>query len=122
MIKRIFMMLVVITIILGISKGYSEENSTATLGQNAAAQEAKEPQDAGNKICPVSGEKIEEGTKATYEYKSKIYNFCCASCIPEFKKNPEKYIQKMKEEAQAESGKEEKMPGMKMMEDSGAAK
>jgi len=56
-----------------------------------------------NKICPVSGDKIEESTKATYEYKGKIYNFCCASCIEEFKTNPEKYIKKIEEQEKSES-------------------
>lgn len=53
--------------------------------------------DVGNKICPVTGEKIDEKTKATYEYQGKIYNFCCPMCIDEFKKDPEKYIKKIKE-------------------------
>ena len=55
----------------------------------------KEAVNVGNKICPVLGEKIDEGLKATYEYKGKIYNFCCAMCIEEFKKDPEKYIKKI---------------------------
>ncbi len=69
----------------------------------SANQEQKAAIDAGNKICPVSGEKIEEKTKTTYEYEGKIYNFCCASCIDDFKKDPEKYIKKVEEELQAES-------------------
>ena len=56
----------------------------------------------GNKICPVTGEKINENTKVTYEYQGKIYNFCCAGCLDEFKKDPEKYIKKIEEEKQAE--------------------
>ena len=44
--------------------------------------------DVGNKICPVGGEKIDEKMKATYEYEGKIYNFCCAMCIDDFKKIP----------------------------------
>ena len=48
---------------------------------------------AGNKICPVSGDKINQDMEpVTYEYKGKIYNFCCPMCIDEFKKDPEKYI------------------------------
>lgn len=54
--------------------------------------------DVGNKICPVTGDKIDNETKATYEYKGKIYNFCCPACIGEFKKDPEKYIKKIQEE------------------------
>lgn len=48
--------------------------------------------DAGNKICPVSGEKIAPEGDVTYEYRGKMYHFCCAACIPEFKRDPEKYI------------------------------
>ncbi len=49
--------------------------------------------EVGNKICPVSGEEVGlMGPIEQYEYKGKIYNFCCASCIDSFKKDPEKYI------------------------------
>lgn len=47
--------------------------------------------DVGNKICPVTGEKIKDSEKATCEYNGKIYNFCCSSCISDFKNDPEKY-------------------------------
>ena len=66
------------------------------------ATEAVQLVDAGNKVCPVSGDKIDEKLKATYEYEGKIYNFCCAMCIDEFKKDPEKYIKKVEEEMQKE--------------------
>ncbi len=49
--------------------------------------------DVGNKLCPVSGEPV-TGTEmegVSYEYNGKLYHFCCASCIPDFKKDPEKY-------------------------------
>ncbi|MDD4955882.1 MAG: YHS domain-containing protein [Candidatus Omnitrophica bacterium] len=54
-------------------------------------------------MCPVTGEKIDEKAKVTYEYKGKIYNFCCSACIPEFKKDPEKYIKKVEEELKGKS-------------------
>lgn len=57
----------------------------------------------GNKICPVLGEKIDEQAKATYEYEGKVYNFCCAGCIDTFKKDPQKYVQKVEEELNAGS-------------------
>ena len=62
--------------------------------------------DAGNKICPVLGEPIDEASKATYEYKGKIYNFCCAGCIEAFKKEPQKYIDKVNRELQAAKAKD----------------
>jgi YHS domain-containing protein len=71
-------------------------------GHNYAAQDTNssvksEIIDVGNKICPVTGEQIDETNKATHEYKGKIYNFCCPKCIKTFKKDPEKYIKKVDE-------------------------
>lgn len=68
-----------------------EEEATAETGLEEEAVEV------GNKICPVSGEEVPDVSglgmePAFYEYKGKIYNFCCAGCIEEFKKDPEKYI------------------------------
>ena len=46
----------------------------------------------GNKVCPVSGEKVGEmGEVVKHEYKGKIYNLCCTACLKDFKKDPEKY-------------------------------
>jgi len=67
-------------------------------GAKASAPLAAQVQDAGNKVCPVMGNPINEDEKATYEYEGKIYNFCCAGCIEEFKANPEKYIKIIEEE------------------------
>jgi len=54
--------------------------------------------EVGNKICPVSGEKVNEKIKAIYEYKGKVYNLCCSACIEQFRNDPEKYIQIVNEE------------------------
>jgi len=76
-------------------------------GTNAAAVKAgdKKSQNVGNKICPVSGEKIGQGGMqgATFEYESKVYNLCCPACIEEFEKDPQKYIQKTNEELKVEA-------------------
>lgn len=54
---------------------------------------------AGNKICPVSGEKIGDmGKPAQYEYKGKVYNFCCEGCVETFKENPEKYVNSVEQQ------------------------
>ena len=77
-------------------------------GHDKAPQAESAAVDAGNKICPVSGEQIDkdvgEGFKPspTYEYEGKIYNFCCAGCIDEFKKEPQKYIDKVNQELEAD--------------------
>ncbi len=66
-------------------------------GQGQGAVELKSIE-VGNKICPVSGNKIpapgekgEMGEAVKYEYNGKIYNLCCPMCIKDFKKDPEKF-------------------------------
>ena len=39
--------------------------------------------------------RIGKNSEVTYEYKGKVYSFCCQGCIIEFSKDPEKYIEKM---------------------------
>jgi YHS domain-containing protein len=60
------------------------------------ATHQKDVVDVGNKFCPVSGDPVTPGV--TYIYKGKLYHFCCAGCPPVFKKDPEKYIAKMKKQ------------------------
>lgn len=65
-------------------------------GQGMMQSEGKEDEskavEVGNKICPVSGEKVGEmGEIVKYEYNGKIYNLCCPMCQKDFSKNPEKY-------------------------------
>jgi YHS domain-containing protein len=46
--------------------------------------------------CPVLGGNI---NKETYvDYKGQRIYFCCPGCDAEFKKDPEKYLKKMKEQ------------------------
>jgi YHS domain-containing protein len=66
----------------------------AAHAQAAVEKQAVKPVPVGNKICPVSGEKITiESSMApvTYEYKGKVYNLCCSGCVKAFAKDPEKY-------------------------------
>ena len=52
--------------------------------------------EVGNKICPVSKEKVPAPGEKTdmgvgpvrVEYKGKIYNMCCPMCVKDFKKDP----------------------------------
>jgi YHS domain-containing protein len=46
--------------------------------------------------CPVLGGNINKQIYADYQGK-RIY-FCCQGCDQEFKKNPEKYMKKLKEQ------------------------
>jgi YHS domain-containing protein len=48
---------------------------------------------AGNKLCPVSGESVEAmGGGVQHEYNGTVYNLCCAGCVATFDKDPEKYV------------------------------
>ncbi|MCI5208982.1 MAG: YHS domain-containing protein [Candidatus Electrothrix sp. ATG2] len=60
--------------------------------------------------CPVMGGKINKEKEIYADYQGKRVYFCCEACIEPFKKDPEKYLAKMKETGQepeavpAESG------------------
>ncbi len=45
--------------------------------------------------CPVMGNKVNK--KFYTDYMGKRVYFCCSGCIDTFKKDPEKYMKKMKE-------------------------
>jgi len=75
---------------IGLEAGLAQDVSSGEQPQAAV--------DQVNKICPVSGDKIDEKNKASYVYGGKIYNFCCPACIEEFKKDPQKYIKKVEDE------------------------
>lgn len=78
-----------------------------SISGNLLATEIGEKEKAvivGNKTCPVSGEKIEEGSAVTYEYKGKVYSFCCEVCVEEFKKDPDRYIEKMEKPTDIRDG------------------
>jgi YHS domain-containing protein len=50
-----------------------------------------------NKVCPVKGNPVEDGTP-TVEYDGKLYGFCCPGCDTKFAKNPEKYAKNLNED------------------------
>lgn len=141
--KKIFIILIVALLMLGVSNLYfavmchgqgdkqgghehtaqtSSEHphrSTEATTQIIPQALTEEAENVGNKICPISGEKIDDKMKTTYEYEGKIYNFCCAACIDEFKKDLEKYIKKIEDELQVESKEESghEKQGMGMMQE-----
>ncbi|MCL5022417.1 MAG: YHS domain-containing protein [Nitrospirae bacterium] len=88
---------------------HAEHEKEAGAEKAKASPEGNKAEEAGNSICPVSGEGIDEKTKVTYEYKGKIYAFCCTDCLEEFKKDPEKYIEKM-EKGRSNIGSQEQAP------------
>lgn len=81
----------------GHQHGILEEEQVEVAGEQEGMREEEGPIEVGNKICPVSGEEIGEGEEYKFEYEGKIYNFCCKMCVKDFKKDPQKYIEKLKE-------------------------
>ena len=48
-----------------------------------------------NQYCPINkDDKVDP--KVTTVYKGKVIGFCCADCIDEFKKDPDKYMATLK--------------------------
>jgi cytochrome c oxidase subunit II len=70
-----------------------EAHSDDHHGHMDMAQEASSmDKDLG--ICPVMGGDATE--EYSHSYQGKTYYFCCSFCIEEFKKDPEKYISKVR--------------------------
>jgi len=53
---------------------------------------------AAQTTCPVMGGTINKDLHA--DYKGERVYFCCGACPPQFAKDPEKYINKLKEMGQ----------------------
>jgi YHS domain-containing protein len=65
-------------------------------GKKTEGQTQAQAQGQPQTKCPVLGGNINKNIYA--DYKGYRYYFCCQGCDAEFKKNPEKYIEKMKAE------------------------
>jgi YHS domain-containing protein len=57
---------------------------------------ATQPAQPINKFCAVDRDNPVDSTVPTVTYKGKVIGFCCEDCVPEFKKNPEKYMKDLK--------------------------
>ncbi|MFH1283806.1 MAG: cupredoxin domain-containing protein [bacterium] len=92
-----FMVLVSVSVI-----GFCESNEK-DMHKNHKHMMGEQTHHMGNKemhhtqagICPVMGN--QESEKYSYLYNGTTYYFCCPMCIDMFKKDPDKYISKIKE-------------------------
>jgi YHS domain-containing protein len=83
----------VITVIMSIALALS----LAGTGWTAPPPLIDKPQAGKAQIaCPVQGGKINQDLYADYQGQ-RVY-FCCAECIPIFKKNPEAYLKKLRQQ------------------------
>jgi YHS domain-containing protein len=88
MLKQTFVLVLMLSFVSVVNLYAQESNSPAVVadGTNAAVNEV------GNKICPVSGEKVGQmGDIIKIEHNGKMYNLCCAMCQKDFSKDPDKY-------------------------------
>lgn len=68
-----------------------EMHGNNDMGEEHSSMEG-DPQGLG--ICPVM--RGEASQDYSYDYNGTTYYFCCPSCIEQFKKDPQKYISKIK--------------------------
>jgi len=94
MVRILLAFLVCMSLSGAFSRSFAEEMHDEH--QHAMSTEHKsmeKTQDLG--ICPVMKGKATR--EYSYTHKEKTYYFCCPGCIEEFKKDPGKYISKIKE-------------------------
>ena len=63
--------------------------------EQPATRPATQPATPANKFCPIEPEHEIDST-VTVTHKGKVVGFCCADCIKDFKKDPDKYVKNMK--------------------------
>ena len=82
-------------LVIALTVGFSAAASFAAdmAGMNMSGQIVKSAESVG--VCPVLGGKANPAY--SYRYQGKTYYFCCPACIAEFKKNPGKYLSRIKE-------------------------
>src|SRR3989338_4330388 len=98
MVKTIVSIIAVMGLAVFAASGYAMMGCSMS-GHSAHAEEvgAEKAGAIVNKACPITGEAVDKS--AIYEYKGKVYGFCCPMCIEEFKKDPEKYVGKIEAES-----------------------
>jgi YHS domain-containing protein len=115
MLKILIFLVFAVTVFVSVSRASVDNESLLSCnggqacGQAAIMQEAGQGLSSkavavGNKRCPVMGAEIPEGSNITYEYKGRIYSFCCAGCPDVFKSDPEKYSKIADDEVAAAQG------------------
>lgn len=98
--KKISMILAALALaLMMVGPVLAQQKSVKAVGQTKA-----ETQGNPQTKCPVLGGNVDKNVYA--DYKGYRIYFCCKGCDEEFKKNPEKYLEKLK----AEGVKLEKAP------------
>ncbi|MDD5458592.1 MAG: YHS domain-containing protein [Phycisphaerae bacterium] len=95
--RQLIMLAAVISLIamitLGGCKKKEEPAAPVPTMEKMAGDTAKVVEGVEQTMCPVMGGKINKNIFIEHNGK-KVY-FCCQGCVEEFKKNPEKYMDKL---------------------------
>jgi YHS domain-containing protein len=84
--KRLFLSAALVILAVGCTQTKQPETQTPATQASAKPINTHCPVDKGDEIDP----------KVTYLYQGQVIGFCCEKCIPEFKKDPEKYMKDLK--------------------------
>ena len=61
--------------------------------------------------CAVTGEKLDDhGSPYVFAYKDQEVKLCCKGCLKDFKKEPEKHMKKVQEEASKKKSQITRLP------------
>ena len=75
--------------------GKPDDMSTMPMPTTAPTTQASASAQPINKFCAVEKDHAVDPT-VTYLYQGKVIGFCCDDCVPQFKKDPEKYMKDLK--------------------------
>lgn len=77
----------------------TKQESTVT-GEAAASAESTAAKPYPLDVCLVSGEKLGSmGEPVVIVHDGQEIKFCCDSCLPKFRENPEKYLSQLETQA-----------------------
>lgn len=90
------------TVIAFLFSGYAFANEDMNHDEHMESMQNTQPNtvgasqvvEVGNTICPVSGNKVDDGKMGEvvkHEYQGKVYNLCCSMCVKDFKKDPKRF-------------------------------
>ena len=90
-----------LALLAGFAAYVSAEDTTQPSSQPSSAPSSAPATQASangatNQFCAIEKENKIDPKGKTYTYNGKVIGFCCADCIDEFKKNPEKYMASLK--------------------------
>jgi YHS domain-containing protein len=90
--KRSAIFSAAVAVLLGGAVWAADDKPKTPTTKPAATKPSDKPV---NKFCAVEGKGHDVDPKVTTVHNGKTVGFCCADCVDEFKKDPEKYVKKM---------------------------